>query len=248
MRQGVLSLRRIRVPLLGLALLATLWLPEVPLDIRRAGLGPSPFHPLGWDGLGRDGLLRLVAGSARSLGFATSTAFLALLAGAALALGGRRWQSLGSVLRTLPPVLLILPVADRFQDLGWLPLAAVLGFLLAFHAEPPLRMRFTPLLEGPALPAARALGARRRDLVRTWLPWVGQQVWPLFPSLWLGALWAEVLIRYLGLGPGPDQDSLGLLLNQELPRLGTDPTPLGIAALALLLGLVAGISQGRETT
>jgi ABC-type dipeptide/oligopeptide/nickel transport system permease subunit len=235
-------------PLLWLALVAALWLPEVPLDLQRADLGPSLHHPLGCDGLGRDGLLRLGVGAMRSLGFATATALLALLAGAALALGGRRWQPLGSVLRTLPPVLLILPVADRFHDLGWLPLAFVLGLLLAFHAEPPLRQRFRPLLEGCALPAARVLGAGWGDLVRTWLPWVGGQLRPLFPSLWLGALWAEVLIRYLGLGPGPDADSFGLLLNQELPRLVTDPTPLGWAALGGLLGLVAGVSQGRDTS
>lgn len=47
----------------------------------------------------------------------------------------------------------------------------------------------------------------------------------------------EATLRLLGLGPGPQHDSLGLLLNEELPRLSTDATALGIASLVVVLAL-----------
>lgn len=57
----------------------------------------------------------------------------------------------------------------------------------------------------------------------------------------LQAIWAErpATLRLLGLGPGPQHDSLGQLLQEELPRLGTDPTLLTWASLAVVLALAA---------
>ncbi len=59
----------------------------------------------------------------------------------------------------------------------------------------------------------------------------------LFPSVWLAALWSEATLSVLGLGPGPGRDSLGRLVAEELPHLATDATPLGWAALAMVLAL-----------
>jgi ABC-type dipeptide/oligopeptide/nickel transport system permease subunit len=77
--------------------------------------------------------------------------------------------------------------------------------------------------------------------LRRWAPWGWQQAATLFPTAWLAALWGEATLSALGLGPGPGQDSLGRLLSEELPRLGSDPSPLGWAALATVL-LLAWIS------
>lgn len=225
---------------LRLACLGALWLPEVPVVVARAGEAASWWHPLGCDDLGRDGLLRLGLAATRSVGLASAVALGALGLAALLALGRERLEATRSVFRTLPPVLLILPVALRWGHLGWLPLGLVLGGILALHAEPALRERFRPLREGDALHALRVLGAGPWMQLRTWAPWVGKQVLPLFPSLWLAALWAEVVLRFIGVGPGPAADSFGLLLQQELPRLVTERSPLGIASLVTVLALAAG--------
>lgn len=225
---------------LRLACLAAFLLPEVPVVVERAGQAAGWLHPLGCDDLGRDGMLRLALAATRSVGLASAVALGALGVAALLALGRARLEATRSVLRTLPPVLLILPVAQRWGHLGWLPLALVLGTILALHAEPALRERFRPLREGDALDALRVLGAGPWMQLRTWAPWGWTQVRPLFPSLWIGALWAEVVLRFIGIGPGPASDSFGLLLQQELPRLVTEWSLLGIASLVTVLALAAG--------
>jgi peptide/nickel transport system permease protein len=220
-----------------LACLLALALPDLPLDPFRGGLAPSLPHPLGTDDLGRDALLRLLLAGSRSLGFASACALLSLATALLLAWRGRSWQGVLSALRSLPPVLFLLPLAAAAGGLGAFSLFLLLGFLLAPHLEPPLRVRLEGLLHSPAWAAERTLGATPASTLRRWSPWAFGQAAALFPSAWLGALWGEATLSVLGLGPGPDHDSLGRLLLEQLPRLGTDPTPLGWAAFVLVLGL-----------
>jgi peptide/nickel transport system permease protein len=227
-----------RLALLGrLAFLAAFLLPEAPLDPWRGGAGPSLRHPLGLDDLGRDGLLRLSLAGARSLGFASLCALLALAVGLILALGGGRWRGALSALRNLPPLLFLLPLAAAFGGLPPLPLALLLGGLQALHLEAPLRARVEAFRHSPAWWSETVMGASPESRLRRWAPWGLDQLAPLFPSAWLGALWGEATLSALGLGPGPAHDSLGRLLAEELPRLATDATPLGWAALAAVLAL-----------
>ena len=212
-------------------------LPELPLDPFRGGLGPSLYHPLGLDDLGRDALLRLLLAGSRSLGFASLCALLALGAGLILALVGHRVRGGLSALRNLPPLLFLLPLAAAFGGLGRLPLALLLGGLLALHLEPPLRARLAAFRRSPAWQMETVMGAGAGSRLRRWWPWGLDQIAPLFPSAWLGALWGEATLSALGLGPGPTHDGLGRILAEELPRLATDPTPLGWAALAAVVGL-----------
>jgi ABC-type dipeptide/oligopeptide/nickel transport system permease subunit len=88
------------------------------------------------------------------------------------------------------------------------------------------------------------LGASPWHRLHTWGPWALAQAGHLFPTAWIGALWGEATLRLLGLGPPPTRDSLGLLLHEELPRLSTDGTALGWAALLLVLTLAATTSLG----
>lgn len=222
-----------------LAFLLALLLPELPLDPFRGDLAPSWIHPLGTDALGRDGLLRLLHAGSRSLGFATAVALLALLLASGAALGTERLRGVRSALRAIPPLLFLLPLAAAWGGLGWTPLGLLLGLLLALQLEPALRARLDPFRRGPAWAMNRVLGGSRLHRVRVWAPWVAGQAAGLLPAAWLGALWGEATLRLLGLGPGPQHDSLGLLLNEELPRLSTDGTALGWASLALVLTLAA---------
>lgn len=220
-----------------LAFLLALLLPDQPLDPFHGGLAASFHHPLGVDDLGRDALLRLLLAGSRSMGFASACALLGLGVALLLAWHGRRWSGALSALRSLPPVLFLLPLAAAVGGLGMAALLLLLGLLLAPHLEPPLRVRLEAFRQSPAWAAERTLGATPVSTLRRWSPWALDQAARLFPSAWLGALWGEATLSALGLGPGPDHDSLGRLLLEQLPRLGTDPAPLGWAALALVLGL-----------
>lgn len=220
-----------------LAFLAALALPELPLDPFQGGSPPTLLHPLGRDDLGRDALLRLFLAGARSLGTATLCALIALVLGLVLAGVGRRFRGGWSALRNLPPLLYLIPLAASAGGLSLLPLALLLGGLLALHLEAPLRTRIEALRRSPAWLAETLMGAGPFSRARRWAPWGLQQIEPLFPSAWLGALWGEATLSALGLGPGPTRDSLGRILAEELPRLPVDPTPLGWGALAAVLAL-----------
>ena len=220
-----------------LAFLLALALPDLPLDPFHGGLAASLQHPLGVDELGRDALARLLLAGARSVGFASACALLALGLALFLAWRGQRWQGALSALRSLPPVLFLLPLAAATGGVGATTLLLLLGLLLAPHLEPPLRTRLETFRQSPAWASERILGATPASTLRRWAPWGWEQAAGLLPSAWLGALWGEATLSTLGLGPGPDHDSLGRLLLEQLPRLATDPTPLGWAALALVLAL-----------
>ena len=220
-----------------LLFLLALALPDLPLAPFAGGGAACLRHPLGLDDLGRDGLLRLLLAGARSLGFASACALFALALAGLLAWRDGWWRGALSALRSLPPLLFLLPLAAAAGGLPLPGLFFVLGLLLAPHLEPPLRARLDALRHAPVWAAERTLGASPASTLRRWAPWGLDQAAALFPSAWLGALWGEATLSALGLGPGPGRDSLGRLLAEELPRLGTDPSPLGWAALALVLGL-----------
>lgn len=224
-----------------LLFLLALLLPELPVDPFQAELPASISHPLGTDALGRDGLLRLLLAGGRSLGFASAVAATSLGIAIALAMFEPRYREARSAFRSAPPLLFLLPLGAAFGGLDWLGLGGLLSILLALHLEAPLALRIEPVFHGPAADMDRVLGFSPLHRIRIWAPWAADQAAVLFPSAWIGALWSEATLRLLGLGPGPQHDSLGLLLNEELPKLGTDPSALGIAALGVVLGLAGSL-------
>ena len=230
-----------------LAFLGALLIPDLALDPFRGGLATTFRHPLGTDDLGRDAFLRLALAAARSLGFASAGALLALALGLLLAWRGARILGGLSALRSLPPLLFLLPVAAVTGGFsaGWLLL--LLGALISPHLEPALRTRLDRFRHSPAWAAERTLGATWPSTLRRWAPWGWQQAAAIFPSAWLSALWGEATLSALGLGPGPGHDSLGRLLAEELPRLGSDPSPLGWAALMVVLALAWLSAPGKMT-
>ncbi|MBP1626011.1 MAG: hypothetical protein H6Q00_486 [Holophagaceae bacterium] len=229
-----------------LGFLLALAFPELPLDPFRANLACTWWHPLGTDALGREALLRLLHAAARSCGFASAIALAALSLGLLLAL--RPGSPARSALRALPPLLYLIPLAARWESAGWIGLGSLLACLLGLHLEAPLRARLGSFIESPAWQYGLVMGAGRVHRIRTWSPWFLEQASTLFPSAWISALWCEATLRALGLGPGPHHDSLGLLLQEELPRLVTDPTPLGWGTLVVALGLAAASKTHRKET
>jgi len=221
-------------------------LPELSLDPFQGELPCSFRHPLGTDLLGRDGLLRLLHAGARSFGFASAVALMALGLALLLALGIERLRGARSALRILPPLLLLLSLAAVCDGLGWSGLALLLAMLTALQLEPPLRARLDPVRRTPVWTISILLGAGRLHRLRIWTPWALAQAAPLFATAWISVFWSEAALRLFGLGPPPTHDSFGLLLNEELPRLSTDSTPLGWAALLLVLTLAASTASKRR--
>lgn len=229
-----------------LLFLLALLLPDLALDPFRGGLATSLHHPLGTDDLGRDALLRLALATARSLGFASACGLLALSLALLLAWRGHRFRGGLSALRSLPPLLFLLPLAAASGGLSAAPLGLLLGCMTSTQLEPALRARLDHFRRSPAWAAERVLGATPTSTLRRWAPWGWQQAAALFPSAWLAALWGESTLSALGLGPGPGHDSLGRLLAEELPRLAADPSPLGWAALAVVLALAWGAAPNTR--
>lgn len=227
--------------------LPALLLPELPLALERADEGPSWFHWLGTDDLGRDGLARLVLSALRSAGFASAVAILAVGAALALATLEPRFRPARSALRNVPALLILLALAQATGGLTWAVFAVLLGGLLALHLEAPLAAALQPWLQGPAWLAERTLGAGPLSTWRRWLPFLGARARRQMPTAWFEALWAESALRLLGLGPGPQHDSLGLLLREQLPRFASGPTALGWAALLVALALAWSLHPEPET-
>lgn len=224
-----------------LLLLPALLLPELALDPFQGGAPPGLHHWLGTDALGRDALRRLLLTAAQAGGFASLCAMGAFAFAWLLAALPAPAQRALSALRSLPALLWLIPLAALLGGLERARLAPLIALLLAPHLEAPLRVKVAGLRRSPAWAAGRLQGATLLHRLLAWLPWAAGASAPLFPSAWLGALWAEVTLSALGLGPGPQQDSFGRLLAEELPKLVMGSASAW-AALLIALALAWSLS------
>ncbi len=216
-----------------LFLLPALLLPSLPLDPFQGSAAPSLHHLLGTDALGRDALRRLFLAAAQAGAFASLCAAGALALAWLLATTRVASESAISALRSLPALLWLIPLAAILGGVERPLLAPLIALLLAPHLEAPLRVKTESLRLSPAWATGRVQGARPFHRALFWTPWAAAESARLFPSAWLGALWTETTLSALGLGPGPQTDSFGRLLAEELPRLAE-----GAASAWAALGLV----------
>lgn len=224
-----------------LLFLPALLMPDLTLDPFQGGVSPGLHHWLGTDLLGRDALERLGLSAARASGFASACAMGALLLAWLLTTAGPRVQSALSALRALPALLWLIPLASLVGGLERPLLAPLIALLLAPHLEAPLGVKAEALRRSPAWAMGRIQGATHAQRLLAWTPWAAGEAALLFPSAWLGALWTGVTLSALGLGPGPQSDTFGRLLAEELPRLAQGAASAW-AALLLVLGLAWSLS------
>jgi ABC-type dipeptide/oligopeptide/nickel transport system permease subunit len=219
--------------LLGLILTFVLFWPvispydpnEVNFDLSREG--PSPAHPLGTDQYGRDLMTRLAAGGRTTLLIvAIAVAIIAVLGisyGAVSALGGRMTDAF------------LMRVLDGLLALPRIPIAIVILAALSLHAQNVqtvalalgvvgwmllarlVRGQLISLRETDYVHAARALGAKRRQVLRRHLLPNSSGVLAVALLLELPAIViGEAFLAVLGLGPQPPTATWGNIADEGL--------------------------------
>jgi ABC-type dipeptide/oligopeptide/nickel transport system permease subunit len=219
--------------LLGLILTFVLFWPvispydpnEVNFDLSRQG--PSPAHPLGTDQFGRDLMTRLAAGGRTTLLIVViAVAIIAVLGisyGAVSALGGRMTDAF--LMRILDGLLALprIPIAIvilaalslRAQNVQTVALAlGVVGWMLIARL---VRGQLIALRETDYVHAARALGAKRRQVLRRHLLPNSSGVLAVALLLELPAIViGEAFLAVLGLGPQPPTATWGNIADEGL--------------------------------
>jgi peptide/nickel transport system permease protein len=232
---------------------------------------PSAAHPLGADELGRDILLRLLAGARVSLMVGLAAALLASGLGTALGIlaawrGG--WvdavlMRLADGMLALPalPLLVLLAAVDpgrlglpRGED--WTDMLRITIILVVFGWVGVARLARAATLSVLAtdyVRAARALGVTEARLLRRHvLPGIAAPVAVATSLAVAGAILAESVLSFLGLGIQPPSPSWGNMLANAQEAVFAAPMAAVWPGLAILLavaacGLVAdGVSRRAE--
>lgn len=257
---------RLRLGIILLALIAAgaaaepwiaAWRGIDPLAIGFGGAEPpSLAHPLGTDELGRDLLQRVLAGGRVSLavGLAGAASAVALGALIGLAAGWRGgWldaalMRLADLVLAVPatPLMIVLAAAD-LSRIGLDDPATRIAALIALVGWPGAarlaRAQALSVRERPYVLAARAYGAGGlRIMLVHLLPNVAG---PLIVAAALGvagAIQAEAVLSFLGLGVQPPDPSWGALLAGAQETLLSQPwLALGPAAAILAAALAVNL-------
>jgi ABC-type dipeptide/oligopeptide/nickel transport system permease subunit len=211
------------------------------VDYEASNLGPSWRHPLGTDYLGRDLLIKTIYGARVSLSVALVTNFIAVPLGILLgALAGYfgKWVDDGivwlfSTLAAIPGIIRIIAIKFAFSGIGelWIgiprtdigfsiDLAGMAGIYVALAMSywigtcRLVRAETLKLRDQDFVLAARAAGRGRVSILnRHILPNVMHLGVIQFSLGLVGAIMAEVMLSFLGLGAGPESPSWGRMIS-----------------------------------
>jgi len=229
------------------AVLAGLMLPLDPsgINLSRAWDGPSPAHPCGRDGLGRDMLARLLTGTRVSLGIALASLGCALAVGVSVGslagwYGGR---TDAAVMRGVDLMMGLRELALAIAVAAFVgPGTSAVILILGLGWSPPL-IRFVRSLVlvqcGHAyVLAATALGAPPRHVLSTHiLPNIAGPVAVRGAAIIGPMVQTEAALSFLGIGVQDPSISLGTLIRDGLSGLHGGPQV--IVATTAMVFLVA---------
>ncbi len=216
----------------------------------RAGdriLPPSPDHPFGTDSLGRDVLIRTLAGAGPILTVAPLATLLAAVTGAALGLVAGYYRGIVDdllmrsfdILNALPGIVAVLLVAAAF---GRTPLTLILAIGLFFAPIIARTVRSAVLVETGKqyVEAARTQGELDvRVLVGELLPNVTSALL-VEATIRLGyAIFVSAGLSFLNLGASPPSPDWGLVVSQNRIFIQTAPWTVAFPALAIISLVVA---------
>lgn len=231
------------------AAVSFLWLPHDPAAASAAHLweSPSPNHPLGTDGSGRDIASRLLVGSRVTLVVACGTGLIAGLLGIGLGvLGGigpaRARQFVAVVVDVLiafPTVLLAMMLAAVYGS-GILVVVVSLGLAFGVSIGRVLRAEFAQVATADYVLAGRASGLNRWQILRRHLLPNVRPVFLVQLSLSMGlAVLAESSLSYLGFGAPPETPSWGRMLGEMQRFISVHPESVLWPGLAITLVALA---------
>ena len=225
------------------------------MDFTAKNLAPSLAHPFGTDWMGRDMLLRTLAGLSTSvlvgLLAATVSSVIALVLGCAAALGGKRVDAVISwlidLMMGIPHIVLLVLISYAIGKGFW---GVTIG--VAVTHWPSLarvvRAEVLQCRESKFVEVARKLGqSPARIALHHMVPYVLPQFVVGLILLFPHAILHEAAITFLGFGLPPEQPAIGVILSESMSYLSTGAWWLavfpGLALMAtVLLFDVAGQS------
>lgn len=210
------------------------------VDFMAKNLAPSLAHPFGTDWMGRDMLLRTLAGLSTSvlvgLGAAAFSSVVALILAAAAALGGKRVDAVVTWLIDLvmgvPHIVLLILISFALGKGFW---GVAVGIALTHWPSLTrvLRAEIMQCRESTYVAVARRLGkSPARIALDHIVPYVFPQFLVGLILLFPHAILHEAAITFLGFGLPPEQPAIGVILSESMGYLSA-----GMWWLAVFPGL-----------
>ena len=215
-------------------------------DFTRSNLAPCLSHPFGTDWMGRDMLLRTLAGLSTSIliGLAAAgvSAVIALVLGTAAALGGRKVDAaiswLIDLMMGIPHIILLILIS---YALGKGFIGVTVGVALTHWPSLArvIRAEVLQLKDSTFVAAARRLGASNVHIaLRHMLPYVLPQFVVGLILLFPHAILHEAAVTFLGFGLSPEQPAIGIILSEAMSYLSAGMWWLAVFPGLALVGVV----------
>lgn len=196
-------------------------------DFDARNLAPSLEHPFGTDWMGRDMLLRTVAGLSTSilvgLLAASVSALIALILASAAALGGRVADSIVTwfvdLLMGIPHIVLLILISFAVGK-GFAGVVIAVAVTHWPSLTRVLRAEIMQCRESQFVAHARRLGARPATIaIKHMLPYVLPQFLVGLILLFPHAIMHEAAITFLGFGLPPEMPAIGVILSESMSYL-----------------------------
>lgn len=230
----------------------------VVTDFASKNLAPSLAHPFGTDWMGRDMLMRTLAGLSSSLFVgliaATVSAAVALALASAAALGGRAADAAVSwvidLVMGLPHIVLLILISYALGKGFW---GVTVGVAVT-HWPSLARVLRAEIMQARSHPSVAVSSALGVGPVRVALT---HMVPAILPQLLVGlvllfphAILHEAAVTFLGFGLSPDTPAIGVILSESMGYLSGGQWWLAVfpgAALAVAVALFERVgSMGRR--
>ncbi|MEO1664880.1 MAG: oligopeptide ABC transporter permease [Chloroflexota bacterium] len=232
------------------------------IDLRAAGLGPSPDHWFGTDRVGRDIWSRTLYGGRVSLAVGVGATVIATSIGTVLgAISGfyRGWidtliMRITDTVMTFPSIVIMLTLAALLPRSIW-NIVLIIGGLSWPSVARLVRAQFMSIRENEYVMAARCLGVRDRSIiVYHILPNVFAPLVALITFSVGSAILTEAGLSFLGLGVPPPMPSWGNMLEsarnldilQNLPWMWIPPAMMTVITVLCVNFIGDGIRDAID--
>lgn len=210
-------------------------------DFTQKNLAPSLMHPFGTDWMGRDMLMRTIAGLSLSilvgLFAAVASSLIALILGSVAALGGKKCDVvitwLIDLMMGVPHIILLILISFALGKGFW---GVTIGVALTHWPTLTrvIRAEIIQCRQSGFVAVAQKLGVSPAKIaIKHMLPYVLPQFLVGLILTFPHAILHEAAITFLGFGLLPEQPAIGIILSESMSYLST-----GMWWLAVFPGLV----------